>query len=58
MGAVFAAVGLGFFSLAWSDRSIVPVAMGLVTVAFGVFMMSIRATLDGGLEYGLFRLRR
>ena len=57
-GAIFAVAGLGFFVSAWVERSVGLVAMGVITIAFGLFIMSIRATPTGSLEYGLFRSRR
>jgi hypothetical protein len=57
-GTVFALGGLGFFVVAWQDKSLSPVAMGLGALAFGVACTSIRRSHDGGLEYGFFRRTR
>jgi hypothetical protein len=56
-GAVITVCGLGFFVLAWADRSIAPVVMGLITIIVGLIIVSIRSTSNGGIEYGLFRRR-
>jgi hypothetical protein len=58
-GAAFVVASLGFFLVAWRERSIIPAVMAFFPMGFGAFVMSIRATPDGvGLEYGLFRTRR
>ena len=57
-GAAIVLAGISFFVLAWAERSFAPIAMGLVTIVVGVYFTSIRATSDGGLEYGLLRKRR
>ena len=57
-GALFVLGGIGFFVLAWNDRSVIPFLMGFVPLAFGVVCMSVRRTQEGGLEYGLFRRSR
>ena len=57
-GAVITVCGISFFVLAWADRSIAPVAMGVITIGIGLIIVSIRSTSNGGIEYGLFRRRR
>jgi hypothetical protein len=57
-GAVITGCGLSFFVLAWTERSVAPVAMGVITIGIGLVIVSIRGTSTGGLEYGLFRRRR
>jgi hypothetical protein len=57
-GAIFVVGGLGFFVSAWVERSIGLISMGAIAIAFGLFIMSIRATPGGSLEYGLFRAWR
>jgi hypothetical protein len=57
-GSTLAAGGLGLFVLAWPERSATLIAMGVATIAAGVFFMMIRATENGGIEYGLFRSKR
>jgi cadmium resistance protein CadD (predicted permease) len=57
-GALFLVVGLGFFVVAFVDRSLVPVLMGLFPVAFGLVAISTRMRSDGtNFEYGLFHRR-
>jgi multidrug efflux pump subunit AcrA (membrane-fusion protein) len=53
-GAVITVCGISFFVLAWAERSVTPVVMGLITVGIGFVVISIRATATGRLEYGLF----
>jgi hypothetical protein len=57
-GAAVVIAGLGFFITAVVERSMVPVAMGLVTVTFGVVIASIHAPSPDRLEYRLLRLKR
>ena len=42
-GAVFVIGGIGFFVTAWMDKSLIPVIMGSITIAFGVVIASIHA---------------
>ena len=57
-GVVVIIAGLGFFVTAVVERSLVPVAMGLVTITFGTVIISIHAPSPDRLEYKLLRLRR
>lgn len=57
-GVAFVIAGLGFFIAAIVERSVVPVAMGLPTIAFGMVAASIHAPSPDRLEYKLLRLRR
>ena len=57
-GAAFALGGIGFFVSAWQARSFGFVLMGIVALAVGAFLMSIRAAPGDRLEYGLFRRDR
>ena len=57
-GVVVIIAGLGFFVTAVVERSLVPVAMGLVTITFGTVITSIHAPSPDRLEYKLLRLRR
>jgi hypothetical protein len=57
-GESLAVGGLGLFVLAWTERSITLIAMGLITIAAGVFFMTIRASGNSGIEYGLFRSKQ
>jgi xanthine/uracil permease len=52
-GAVITVCGISFFVLAWAERSIAPVVMGVIAVGIGLVIDSIRGTSNGGLEYGL-----
>jgi xanthine/uracil permease len=56
-GAVIAICGISFFVLAWVERSLSPVVMGVITLGIGLVVISIRGTSNGGIEYGLFRPR-
>ena len=58
LGALFVVGGLGFFVTAWVEHSLIPIAMGVITVGFGIWGASVRATSTGGLDYRLFRPRR
>jgi hypothetical protein len=58
VGGSLAAGGLGFFVLAWPDRSVTLIALGVVTIAAGFLFMTIRSTGGGGIEHGLFRSRK
>jgi O-antigen ligase len=55
---VFVLGGLGFFVSAWQARSVGLVVMGVIAIAVGTFLISIRAAPGDRLEYGLFRRRR
>jgi hypothetical protein len=57
-GVVFVIAGLAFFILAIAEKSMVPVAMGLLTIAFGLVAASVHAPSPDRLEYKLLRLRR
>jgi xanthine/uracil permease len=57
-GAAITVCGISFFVLAWAERSVTPVVMGVITIGIGLVVASIRDTSNGGLEYGLFRPRR
>jgi hypothetical protein len=57
-GVVVVIAGLGFFVTAVVERSLVPVAMGLVTIIFGAVIISIHAPSPDRLEYKLLRLWR
>ena len=57
-GFVFALSGLWFLVLAWQAGSLGPLAMGVGTLAFGIFCMSARRTQEGGFEYALLRKAR
>jgi HAMP domain-containing protein len=57
LGALFVVGGLAFFVTAWVERSLIPMAMGVVTIGFGMWAASVRATSTGGLDYRLFRRR-
>ena len=54
-GAVITVCGISFLVLAWAERSIAPVVMGVITVGIGLVIISIRGTPNGNIEYGLFR---
>ena len=56
--AVVVIAGTSFFILAVVERSLVPVAMGLVTIIFGVVVVSVYAPSPDRLEYKLLRLSR
>jgi len=57
-GAAIIIAGLAFFVLAVAERSLVPVAMGVVTITFGAVMASIHAPSPDRLEYKLLRIKR
>jgi hypothetical protein len=57
-GVVVIIAGLGFFVTAVVERSLVPVAMGLVTITLGTIIISIHAPSPDRLEYKLLRLWR
>lgn len=57
-GGVFALLGMGFFVAAWRDRSIGLVLMGIIVIAVGTALISIRLAPGDRLEYGLFRRNR
>jgi len=57
-GAAITVCGISVFVLAWAERSVTPVVMGVITIGIGLVVASIRDTSNGGLEYGLFRPRR
>ena len=57
-GAIFCVAGVGCFVTARTERSMVPVLFGIVAIAFGAVVASVRATRGGGVEYGIFQLRR
>jgi hypothetical protein len=57
-GVVIVIAVLGFFVTAVIERSVGPVTMGLVTITFGVVIVSIHAPSPERLEYKLLRLRR
>jgi hypothetical protein len=57
-GVAIVIAGLGFFVAALIEKSVVPVAMGLVTITFGVVIVSIHAPSPDRLEYRLLRLKR
>lgn len=57
-GVIFVLVGLGFFVTAWNAWAIPPVLMGVITIAIGVVMISIRVVPGQRMQYGLFRPRR
>jgi uncharacterized membrane protein YwaF len=57
-GAIVSICGISFFVLAWAERSIAPVVMGVITVGLGLVVASIRCTPNGNIEYGLFRSRK
>jgi hypothetical protein len=57
-GMVIVIAGLGFFVTAVIEKSVAPVAMGIVTIIFGVIIVSIHAPSPDRLEYKLLRLKR
>ncbi len=50
LGALFVVGGVAFFVTAWVERSVIPIAMGVITIGFGVWAASVRATSMGGLD--------
>jgi hypothetical protein len=57
-GAIFVFFGLDCFVTAWQERAASLVVMGIITIAFGAVMLSIRIVSGHRLQYGLFRPRR
>jgi hypothetical protein len=57
-GATFVLAGLGFFVTAWQDRAVVPIVMGIITIAIGAVLTSIKVVPGDRMEYGLLRPKR
>jgi cadmium resistance protein CadD (predicted permease) len=55
LGALFVIGGVAFFVTAWVEQSVIPIALGVIAIGFGVWAASVRATSTGGLDYRLFR---